>query len=246
MMRLRGKLAELMVQVAPEVCRKRVFVNKEGEIILRVKLQNALHGILKAAILFCKKLTKDLIGIGFKLNPCDPCVANKMVNSKQMTLCWHVDNMKISHFDADRADDMVKWLRVKHEHIFPDGSGAMKTRRGEARERIGMTLDFTAPGEVRVTVLPRVKEIVDDFTKQARDLKASVTPAAEHLFKINEDAELLSEEMAKAFHNFTAKCLFLTKRARPDISTPVALCTIRVRKPDEDDWKKLQRVTRHL
>ena len=95
-------------------------------------------------------------------------------------------------------------------------------------------------------MLPYVKEIVNDFTKQTGDTKTAVTPAADHLFKIDQDAKPLSEEMGKVFHNFTAKCLFLTKRARPDISTAVAFCTTRVRKPDEDDWKKLQRMIRYL
>ena len=94
--------------------------------------------------------------------------------------------------------------------------------------------------------LPCVKEIVDDFTKQTGDIKTVVTPEADHLFKIDQTAELLTEEMGKVFHNFTAKCLFLTKRARPDISTPVAFCITRVRKPDQDDWKKLQRMIRYL
>jgi hypothetical protein len=245
-MRLRGKLAELMVKVAPEVYRKYVFINKKGETILYVKLLNALYEILKAALLFYKKLTKDLITIGFQLNPYDPCVANKTINGKQMTLCWHVDDMKISHYETKKVDQMVTWLRKMYEHLFEDGSGAMKIKRGKVHEYIGMTLDFCVPGEVKVTMLPYVKEIVDDFTKITGDTKTAVTPAADHLFKIDQDAELLSEEMGKVFHNFTAKCLFLTKRARPDILTPVAFCTTRVRKPDQDDWKKLQRMIRYL
>ena len=212
-MRLRGKLAELMVKVAPEVCRKYVFVNKKGETVLYVKLLNALYGILKAALLFYKKLTKDLISIGFKMNPYDPCAANKIVHGKQMTLCWHVDDMKVSHFETKRVDDMVKWLRMMYERLFEDGSGTMKVCRGKVHEYIGMTLDFNAPGKVKVTMLPYMKEIVDDFTKQSGDLKTAATPAAEHLFKIDEDAVKLSEEMGKVFHNFVAKCLFATKRA---------------------------------
>jgi hypothetical protein len=245
-MRMRGKLAELMVKVAPEVYRKYIFVNKNGETVLYVKLLNALYGILKAALLFYKRLVKDLLGIGFKLNPYDPCVANKMVGGKQMTLCWHVDDMKVSHFLTKRVDDMIKWLRSKYKRLFGDGSGAMKVCRGKVHEYIGMTLDFRIPGQVRVTMIPYVKEIVADFTKISTDTKTAVTPAAEHLFKIDKAAKKLNEEMGKVFHNFTAKCLFATKRARPDIHTAVAFLTTRVREPDVDDWKKLQRLIRYL
>jgi hypothetical protein len=41
----------------------------------------------QAALLVHKKLTKDSMGVGFELNLCDPCVANKMINGKQMMLC---------------------------------------------------------------------------------------------------------------------------------------------------------------
>jgi hypothetical protein len=91
------------------VYRKYVFLNKKGETVLYVKLLNALYGILKAVLLFYKKLIKDLMGIGFKLNLYDPCVANKVRKGKQMTLCWHVDDMKVSHFEkkSGRYDQMA-------------------------------------------------------------------------------------------------------------------------------------------
>ena len=45
---------------------------------------NVLYGTLKAALLFYKKLVKDLESIGFVINPYDFCVANKMIKGKQM------------------------------------------------------------------------------------------------------------------------------------------------------------------
>ena len=35
--------------------------------------------------------------MGFEINPYDLCVANKMVSGHQMTICWHVDDLKVSH-----------------------------------------------------------------------------------------------------------------------------------------------------
>ena len=48
------------------------------------------------------------------------------------------------------------------------------------------------------------------------------------------------------YETFTAKLLFLCKRARPDIQTAVAFLTTRVIAPDVDDWKKLARVVNYL
>ena len=43
-----------------------------------------------------------------------------------------------------------------------------------------------------------------------------------------------------------AKCLYLAKRTRPDILTPVAFLSTRVQKATSDDWKKLERVYKYL
>ena len=78
--RLRGKLAELMVATAPEIYKKYVSVNHKGELVIYVESLNALYSIMKAALLFYIKFVKNLKSIGFELNPYDPCVANKIVN----------------------------------------------------------------------------------------------------------------------------------------------------------------------
>jgi hypothetical protein len=71
---LRGKLAELMVKTAPEIYRKYVCVGPDNKPVMYVKLQKALYGCLRSALLFYLKLLKDLEGHGFKLNPYNPCV----------------------------------------------------------------------------------------------------------------------------------------------------------------------------
>ena len=53
--------------------------------------------MMKSALIFYRKLISELKGMGFEVNPYDPCVANKMANSSQMTVRWHVDDLMISH-----------------------------------------------------------------------------------------------------------------------------------------------------
>jgi hypothetical protein len=78
---LRGRLAELMVQVAPNLYSKYITVIRKGMVILYVKMQKAMYGLLRSALLFYRKLVVDLENSGFKLNPYNPCVANKTINS---------------------------------------------------------------------------------------------------------------------------------------------------------------------
>ena len=78
---LKGRLAELMVQVAPNLYRKYITVDKRNTPILYVKIQKALYGLLlRSALLFYQKLVGDLESNGFILNPYDPCVANKDIS----------------------------------------------------------------------------------------------------------------------------------------------------------------------
>ena len=246
-MRLRGRLAELMVEVAPDVYGQYAFKDSKGTTILYVRLLNALYGIMKAAILYYKRFVKDIKSIGFEINPYDPCVANKVVNGTFLTLVWHVDDIKLSHKKAKTVTRMIDWLRETYERIFEDGTGAMTITRGKVHEYLGMTFDFSTRGEVKITMFDYVKEIVSQFAKfDSSVTKTALTPAAEHLFQINDDATPLPKDEATVYHNFVAKSLFLTKRARPDISTAVAFLTTRVKGPDVDDWKKLTRMIRYL
>ena len=49
-----------------------------------------------------------------------------------------------------------------------------------------------------------------------------------------------------AFHILVAKTLYVSKRARPDVSTAIAFLTTRVRAPDVDDWRKLSCLMEYL
>ncbi len=56
----------------------------------------------------------------------------------------------------------------------------------------------------------------------------------------------LDQARAKAFHNITAKGVYVTKRAKPDISLSIAFLTTRVKGPDIDVWCKLCHLVEYL
>jgi len=66
--------------------------------------------MMKSALLFYRKLVADLTSLGFEINPYDPCVANKMIDGKQMTICWHVDDLFIGHDDPNVVTTFLEWL----------------------------------------------------------------------------------------------------------------------------------------
>ena len=113
-MKMQGKLAELLIEVAPEVYQDYVVIER-GQTILYLELQKALYGMLQSALLFYQKLRHDLENVGFVVNPYDPCVANKMVEGSQLTVVWHVDDMKISHQKKKCVDKFIEWAKSMYE-----------------------------------------------------------------------------------------------------------------------------------
>jgi hypothetical protein len=71
---------------------------------------NAVYGTMVAALLYYKKFVKSITKQGYKINPYDGCAANKMVKGKQITICFHVDDCKISHESSKVIDDTIDWL----------------------------------------------------------------------------------------------------------------------------------------
>ena len=109
-----------------------------------------------------------------------------------------------------------------------------------------MQLDFTVAGQLKTTMFDYIQEMLEDFHNYNPTKSVSYTPAAAHLFKVRDDQPKLNEQKSQTFHTFTAKALFDTKRARPDIHTSVAFLTTRLIFPDEDDWNKLLRIMSYL
>ena len=245
--KIRGILVDMLVDIAPDVYKNYVYYDKKGVKQLLVQCQNAIYGTMVASLLYYRKFTKSLLSTGFEINPYDPCVANKVVDGKQMTICFHVDDCKLSHVDSTANDDMIDWLKREYESIFEDGSGEMVVTRGKVHNYLGMKLDYSTPGRVIVSMFDYVDEIISAFEKADPTQTGTKTSAApSDLFKVDEACKKLKSTRMVEFHNLVAKTLYATKRARPDTCTAIAFLTTRVKAPDINDWSKLVHLMKYL
>jgi hypothetical protein len=94
---IRGPLVGVLVLIALDVYGPYVSTTKTGQKVLIVECLNAIYGTMVTALLYYRKFVKGLANHGFKLNPYSGCVANKTVKGIQITVCFHVDDCKISH-----------------------------------------------------------------------------------------------------------------------------------------------------
>ena len=81
-MKITGEMVKVLVKINPDVYAQHVVYEK-GQKVLYVEVLKAIYGTLVAALLWYKKLKKDLEGACFVFNPYDPCVANKLMNGSQ-------------------------------------------------------------------------------------------------------------------------------------------------------------------
>jgi hypothetical protein len=172
---------------------------------------------------------KDLESIGFVINPYNPCVANRVINGKQHTVTWHVDDLKSSHKESKVNDDFLHWLQQMYSNIK---SSPVKATRGKIHENLAMKLDYSQEKIIKINMVDYVKAMVNDFPE---GVSKSNYPWNENMFKVDNKSPLLCKEKRELFHTFLAKGLFLCKRARPDIQPAIAFLATRVQSPDEQD-----------
>jgi hypothetical protein len=196
--KIRGVLVDILVELAPDVYQPYATKDKKGVEQLLVQCQNALYGTMIASLLYYRKFAKSLTDIHFVINPYDPCVANKIIRGKQMTICWHVDDLKASHVMTKITDSIIKYLRQEYESIFEDGTGEMVVSRGKIHKYLGMTIDYTFHRQVRISMLEYVEEIPEAFAiaePKGAGTKSSAAP--NNLFVVNEDCVKVTPEKAE-------------------------------------------------
>jgi hypothetical protein len=109
-------------------------------------MQKAIYGLLRSALLFYKKLVANLESIGFKLNPYDPCEANKEVNGTQMMVCWHVDNLKVSHMDPKENTRFGDWFSVTY-------GMTVVAHQGAVHNNLGLIFNFSVKEKVMINMI---------------------------------------------------------------------------------------------
>ncbi len=235
-MKIRGPMVNMLLDIEDDY--KDYLVMENGVPVLYVHILRAIYGMLMSGLLFYKKFRKAIESQGYIVNPYDPCVANKMIEGKQHTISWHVDDLKASHVDPKVNDQFEEWLQKEFGQV-KDVTGT----RGKKHVYLGMTLDYSVQGEVKVDMTDYVKEMIEDFPEELNGKVATV--ANEQLFDTSRGKKL-GPARQELLHALVAKALFLTMRSRPDIRLAVAFLCTRVLEPTTYDWFKLQRMMNFL
>ena len=131
-MKIRGVCVDILCETDPIYWD--YMVMKGNQKVLYVHITQAIYRTLVSAMLFYCRLTKALLSYSFELNPHNPCVADKIVNGEQLTVCWHVEDLKSSHINPKVNDKFLQWIKDMFGQL-----SEVKMTQGPIHDYLGMT-----------------------------------------------------------------------------------------------------------
>ncbi|CAJ1931482.1 unnamed protein product [Cylindrotheca closterium] len=219
-MKITGMMVQISIDMAPEY--REYVVLENGKRVVYVRVLCAICGMLQSSLLFYNQFQSDLEAKKFVFNPYDQCVSNKVVNEKQQTIRFHVDDLMSSHMDPKVNDKFAEWLNMRYGSIQ-----ARKIVRGKIHRYLGMTLDFSVKGKLKIRMDDYVKNMLEDFPVKFNKDSKQETPAGKDLLEAGK-GKLLSAEYRQIFHTTVARGLYVSKRARLDIHPTITILASRV------------------
>ena len=91
--------------------------------------------------------------MGYELNPYDPCVANKMINGKQCSIGFYVDDVIAAHDDDEVLTELIDTIKKK--------VGEITVSRGNRHTFLGMDLTFHENRTVSISMKDYLNETIE-------------------------------------------------------------------------------------
>ena len=223
-MRLDQTISSLLVKLDQSYSR---YLDNRGCIV--VLLKKALYGCVESAALWHEDLSRTMTTLGYKKNSYEKCVFNRVdENGHQCTAAVHVDDLLITCTNANTIHELCHGLKTRY--------GEITRRDGPLINYLGMSLDLSTTGEVRISMSGYVEEVLVNAGVEGM----AKTPATDGLFEIRESTALVTEAKRAKFHRVVAMLSY------PECLPAVAFLATRVTRCTTDDYEKLERLVKYV
>ena len=96
---------------------------------------------------------------------------NKIIDYKQCTIIWNIDDLKTSHTDLAVISSVIADIDAEYGKITK-----MTITRGKVHKYLRMTIDYSYPGKVFFSIISYIGKIIEYIPE---DMKGeSATPAS--------------------------------------------------------------------
>ena len=166
-----------------------------------------------------------------------------MIDGRQLTVVFHVDDIKASLVSESDLKDLLQLLQSE----FGEEQKLQKLEGdfGDVHDYLGLRIDYSFPGKVCFTMFNYLEDIIVEASDDLKP-KNCKYPSNDKLFHVDEDSPLLDAKKADLFHRLVARILYASHRARPDVAVTTAFLCSRVKSPTEEDYNKLGRLIGYL
>jgi hypothetical protein len=209
-MRLNGKVMKYAKELYPELEEYRW----KDDCLYMVMLK-AMYGCVQASALWYALIRFEIEKMNYLVSETDNCVFVKQVGERLFVLLLHVDDI-LGIVDAEEAKRLKEILKQRF--------GEVQFKIGESLSYLGMKIAIKDEGTV-VDMSFYVAQILE-----GEEVEVVASPTTKTTYNVDEKAQRLGEEERKWFHSKTAKLLYLSKRAWPDILTAVISCVLEYRR----------------
>ena len=112
------------------------------------RIQEGYLRYYRGIITLLEKLSKILEEMGYHINEYDWFVMSKIVNDKQCTIFFHVDDLKMSHVYPDIFSRIITDIDAEYGKI-----AKMTITWGKINNYLSMTIYYSSPGKLIFSVV---------------------------------------------------------------------------------------------
>ncbi|GFH49239.1 hypothetical protein CTEN210_05715 [Chaetoceros tenuissimus] len=155
LLKFEGQFVDIMLEVNPDFTESVRY--EKGKKVLYCRILKALYGMIESALLWYNMFADVLIQEGFQINKVDKCVTNKVVDGKQLTIGWYVDD-NIVGGQTKAVTDLINKINER----FP----GLTIQRGNKLEFLGIDFYFRGDGKVDIGTVPYIKQMIKDLEEE--------------------------------------------------------------------------------
>ena len=145
--KLEGDMVILLEEIDLEYYKYFIYTEYYLRKCMYAESKKAIYGTLEVSLLFWGKLSKSLEEMRYQRNEYDWCVMKKIVDNKQCTILWHVDDLKTSQFNPAIISSVFADIDAEYLKV-----AKMTITRGKVNKYLGMTIDYSLTDKLILSI----------------------------------------------------------------------------------------------
>ena len=121
-----------------------------------MEVMQVIYGCIESALRWYDLFLEILVKEGWKINPYNKCIANKIINDKQCTIVWYIGNNKVSYKDLEVVTEVIDLMKKYF--------GDLTVKRGNKNRFFGMNIITYPKQNIEIKMKDQLEKAMNMFT----------------------------------------------------------------------------------